>query len=80
MSEHDRVQVKSLPEAETHIAALHDRCKALERRMRHTEKQLDTRATPLWKRVLFRIDGWPPWYVVAERRAWRPWHRWLPSS
>jgi hypothetical protein len=48
---------------------------ALAARVRTLEKMLDTKATPLWKRVWFRIDGWPAWYHVAARRAWRPWHR-----
>lgn len=44
-------------------------------RVRLLEKMLDTKATPLWKRVWFRIDGWPAWYHVAAQRQWRPWHR-----
>jgi hypothetical protein len=48
---------------------------ALAARVRTLEKMLDTKATPLWKRVWFRIDGWPAWYHVAARREWRPWHR-----
>lgn len=47
----------------------------LQKRVRMLEKMLDTRATPLWRRVLFRIDGWPSWSVVAHRPAWRPWRR-----
>lgn len=43
-------------------------------RVRLLEKMLDTKATPLWRRIWFRIDGWPAWYHVAERRQWRPWH------
>lgn len=38
-------------------------------------QRLDTLQTPLWKRVWFRIDGWPGQNNLnAERRAWRPWH------
>ena len=51
------------------------RVKELERRVRHLEKMLDTLGTPWYKRLWFRIDGWPPWYVVAQRPAWRPWRR-----
>lgn len=47
----------------------------LRRQIRHMQKQLDTLGTPRWKRVLFRLDGWPPWYIVADKPAWRPWHR-----
>jgi hypothetical protein len=35
-------------------------------RVRLIEKMIDTRATPLWKRVVFRLDGWPGWVTVAE--------------
>jgi hypothetical protein len=38
-------------------------------------QRFDTLQTPLWKRVWFRIDGWPGQRDLnAERRAWRPWH------
>ena len=46
----------------------------LTRRVRHIEKQLDTRNTNWLKRLWFWIDGWPRWTIVAERRSWRPWH------
>lgn len=46
-------------------------------RLRQIEKMIDTRASPLWKRLMFRLDGWPPWYIVAAGPAWRPWRsRW----
>lgn len=48
-------------------------------RIRMLEKMLDTRATPLWKRILFRVDGWPSWSIVAKNPAWRPWRRWWTS-
>lgn len=48
-------------------------------RVRALEKMLDTRATPLWRRVVFRLDGWPPWPVVADKPQWRPWRRWWRS-
>lgn len=59
--------VRSLAEAETHIASLRARVLEIERRVRHVEKQLDTHGSPLWKRAWFRLQGWPPWWVVAER-------------
>lgn len=74
------VQCRSWDEAEVHVASLQARVVELERRLRHAEKQLDTLGTPLWKRVLFRIDGWSPWWVTDRPRAWRPWHRWVRSS
>jgi hypothetical protein len=48
-------------------------------RVRRLEKMIDTRSTALWRRVLFRLDGWAAWHVVAERPAWRPWRRWWRS-
>lgn len=48
-------------------------------RTRTLEKMLDTRATPLWRRIVFRLDGWPSWTKVADRPAWRPWRRWWMS-
>jgi hypothetical protein len=48
-------------------------------RIRRIEKMLDTLDTPVWKRVLFRIDGWPAWYKLADKPQWRPWRRWYKS-
>ena len=48
-------------------------------RIRLLEKMLDTRATPLWKRILFRLDGWPSWTTVVATPAWRPWRKWWTS-
>jgi len=42
-------------------------------RVRLLEKMLDTKDSPWWKRVWFRLDGWPPWYRVGPRSK-RPWH------
>ena len=40
------------------------------------EQRFDTLQTALWKRLWFRIDGWPGQRNLnAERRAWRPWHK-----
>lgn len=61
-------------EADVILASLTTRCSELERRVRHVEKQLDTLGSPWWKRLWFRLDGWPAWWVVAAGRAWRPWH------
>lgn len=39
-------------------------------------QRFDTLQTPWWKRLWFRIDGWPGQRNLnADRRAWRPWHR-----
>jgi hypothetical protein len=44
--------------------------------MRDHDERFDTLQTPLWKRVWFRLDGWPGQRDLnAPRRARRPWHR-----
>ena len=48
-------------------------------RIRKLEKVIDTRATPLWKRVVFRVDGWPSWAYLADSPSWRPWRKWFTS-
>ena len=58
------------------IASLKVNSEQLTHRVRDLEKRLDTLQTPLWKRVWFRVDGWPGQRDLnAPRRAWRPWHR-----
>lgn len=52
---------------------------ALADRIRHVEKQLDTHGSPWWRRIIFRLDGWPAWWVVAREPADRPWRRWWKS-
>ena len=48
----------------------------IQQMVRDHEQRLDTLQTPLWKRIWFRIDGWPGQRNLnATRRAWRPWHR-----
>jgi hypothetical protein len=47
----------------------------LERIVSDHAQRLDTLQTPLWKRVWFRIDGWPGQNDLnADKRQWRPWH------
>jgi hypothetical protein len=64
---------------EVRFQTVEERLTALEARLRHAEKQIDTHGSPLWKRILFRIDGWPAWWIVGPRRP-RFWHRWFRSS
>ena len=60
---------------EAELASLKLNVDLLAARCRHLEKCLDTLQTPLWRRVWFRIDGWPGQRNLnADRRAWRPWH------
>ncbi len=40
----------------------------------HTQR-FDTLQTVWWKRLWFRIDGWPGQKDLnADKHAWRPWH------
>ena len=65
------------------LESLEARVKSLEANLeqwqhmtRDHEQRFDTLQTPLWKRVWFRIDGWPgQCNLNAEKRSWRPWHR-----
>jgi hypothetical protein len=42
--------------------------------VRDHAQRFDTLATPWWKRVWFRILGWPGRRDLnADRPAWRPW-------
>lgn len=71
--------VSSIVDADA-VARSHERqLEALADRLRRVEKQLDTHGSPWWKRILFRADGWPAWWVVARKPDWRPWRRWWTS-
>ena len=61
------------------LASLQINQEQLAGRVRLLEKMLDTRATPLWKRWLFRLDGWSSWPTVDTAPAWRPWRKWWRS-
>lgn len=47
--------------------------------LRDLQNRFDTLNSPAWKRMLFRIDGWGPWYQVRRAPHWRPWRRWFKS-
>jgi hypothetical protein len=68
------VTVCSLDEAEVHIASLTERVLELERKVSDHSQRFDTLQTPWWKRVWFKIDGWP-WYDLNGTQCHRPWHR-----
>lgn len=64
------VQLDSL-RAETASLQLNDQL--LADRVRRLEKMIDTRDSRWWKRLWWRVDGWPPWYQVGPRTR-RFWH------
>lgn len=75
----DGARVESLDEAQAHIDSLRAGLTEAERRLTLAEDWIDTYlATPRWKRLVFRIDGWPAHRLVREP-AWRPWRRWWRS-
>lgn len=72
--------VRSFDEAEAHISSLTVRVEQLERMVSDMAQRFDTLQTPLWKRVMFRLDGWPGQRDLnADGPAWRPWRRWWTS-
>jgi len=60
------------------ITSLWINYRELERRIRLLEDLVDVNDSPLWKRILFVVDGWPLRQVVDKPR-WRPWRRWWTS-
>ena len=60
---------------EQEVRSLTAKVEEQEQLMSDVLQRLDTLQTPLWKRVLFRLDGWPGQRDLnAPKRAWRPWH------
>jgi hypothetical protein len=64
-----------LEEAVVHLNAQRLQIIELRKQIRFMQKQIDTQGSRWWKKLWFRIDGWPPWWIVAEKRQWRPWHK-----
>lgn len=72
--------VSTLEDANAQIQSLWLNNYQLEHRVRELEKMIDTKNTIWWKRILFRVDGWSPWYRVdKDGPKWRPWRRWWRS-
>ena len=59
-------------EARLDSLELNDR--QLAKRVRYLEELIETRDSAWWKRLWWRLDGFPPWYRVGSRSG-RPWHR-----
>jgi hypothetical protein len=74
------VRARSLDEVEVHLTSLTARVMELERIVSDHAQRFDTLQSPLWKRVMFRIDGWAGQRDLnADAPAWRPWRRWWRS-
>lgn len=77
--EEQRYQCFSIEEAGAHINSLTNNVRQLQARVRYMEDLFDTYFdTPLWKRLLFVIDGWPM-DGITNRPNKRPWRRWWTS-
>lgn len=49
------------------VEALKAQRRELAGRVRRLEEMVDTRSSWWWKRLWWRVDGWPPWHVVGSR-------------
>lgn len=75
----DERHVNTLDDADAHVRSLWLNHEQLAARIRDLEKMIDTKDSPWWKRLLFRLDGWSPWYHLDEHPRRRPWRRWWTS-
>jgi len=56
------------------------RIEELEKMVSDMDQRFDTLQTSRWKRIIFRLDGWPGQLNLnAERPHWRPWRKWWTS-
>lgn len=70
----------TLESLEQEVESLKTRLLLVEQLLSDHAQRFDTLQTPLWKRVLFRLDGWPGQRNLnADRPAWRPWRKWWVS-
>ena len=57
------------------VRSLTAKVEELERLVSDHSQRFDTLQTPLWKRLWFRVDGWPGQRDLnADRRSRRLWH------
>lgn len=66
--------VGSLEEAAQHIESLTAQVRGLRLEVRDLTQRMDTMQTPIWRRIVFWLDGWP-WYNLNGEQRRRPWHR-----
>ena len=71
--------VNTFDDVDPVVSSLQAQITELARQLRIVQKQIDTHGSPWWKRILFRIDGWPAWWIIARDPDWRPWRRWWRS-
>lgn len=63
-------------DVEAQLASLLVNQRSHAERIHYLEELVDTYMhSPLWKRILFSIDGWPA-DRIASQPSPRPWHRW----
>lgn len=72
-------RVDSIEEAQRQIAQLYRDRDALILRLGRIEDLFSTLGSPRWERLVFRIDGWGPWYQIRANPRPRPWRRWWTS-
>ena len=68
------VRVRSIGEAEVVIQSQQVSLDALEKLVRDHAQRFDTLQTPWWKRLWYKVNGWP-WYDLNGIQRRRPWHR-----
>lgn len=70
-------RARSIEEAEVHIQSLTVRLGELERLLRLHDDEIEmVFRTPYWKRLLFRLDGWPLHRVIRpDQLPSRPWRK-----
>jgi hypothetical protein len=74
------VRVTSLEEAAQHLESFRARVDQLEDMVFEHNRKFEVLQTPLWKRIWFRIDGWPGQSNLGCKKPhWRPWRRWYIS-
>lgn len=71
-------KINTLADAQADINSLWVNYDQLMNRLRYLEKVHYIHDSPLRRRILWSIDGWP-WRRYVEEPQWRPWRRWWRS-
>lgn len=76
----NKVQARSFDEVEQHIESFRARLDQIEDMTFKHNRMFVVLQTPLWKRVLFRLDGWQGQSNLDSKEPhWRPWRRFYTS-